>query len=128
MAVRSFTEIDTKWQTGGAAKVYEWTGLLNGDTGSPLRIPAHADITVSILTGTLGAGGTVTWEGTLDDATTPTQYGTLNKPDGTALTQAALGKINQILEHPLQLRPNVTAGDGTTSLTVRVHAVKQWRD
>lgn len=128
MAVRAYTEIDTKWQSGGAARVYEWAGLLQNDTGVPLRIPQHSDITVSVLSGTLGAGGTITWEGTLDDATTPSQYGGVSKPDGTALTLNALGNIKQMLEHPLQIRPNVTAGDGTTNLVVRAIVVKQWRD
>lgn len=138
MAVRSYTEIDTKWGTGSAAKVYEWTGLLNGDTGAPLRIPPYADITVQVMNkdaaavqSVLGTGGTVTWNGTLDDATTPAagQYGVLHKTDGsTSLTQNALGRLDQVLEHPLQIQPSITAGDGTTTLCVRVHVVKQWRD
>jgi hypothetical protein len=128
MAVRPVIEIDAALDSGGAAKLYEWSGLLNTDSGAPLEIPAHADITVSIKGGTLGTGGTVTWEGTLDDAEAPTQYGTVNKADGGPLTQNALGAINQMLEHPLQIRPRVTAGDGSTNLIVRVLAVKQWRD
>lgn len=128
MAVIAYTEVDTQWK-GMPAHLYEWALLTqaSSDTGKPIRLPAHSDVSVQIVSGTLGTGGTITWQGTLDDATTPTQYGTLHKPDMTNLTQAAIGAINQVLEHPLQYRPNCTAGDGTTSLTVRLLALNQMR-
>jgi hypothetical protein len=46
-----------------------------------------------------------------------TNYHTLNDPQGNALDIAAL-KIEQILEVTRYIRPRVTAGDGTTSLSV----------
>lgn len=127
MATRTYSEIDHGWDTE-VTKVYEWTGLLNTDDGAPLRIPLHSDITIQAL-GTLGVGGVVTVEGTLDTATTPPagNYGGLSVPAGTPLTLTAIGMIKQVLEHPVQIRPRITAGDGATNFTVRVICTKGWK-
>lgn len=125
MAIRAFSEVDHGWDTE-VTKVYEWTGLLNTDTGAPVRVPLHADITVQLL-GTLGAGGVATIEGTLETIAVPTVYGVLQKPDSTNLTLTAIGMIRQTLEHPVQIRPNITAGDGSTNLTVRIVCTKGWK-
>lgn len=125
MAVRTFSEIDHGWNRD-ATKVYEWTGLLNTDTGAPIHVPEHTDIAVQAL-GTLGAGGVVTIEGTLETIAVPTIYGGLSVPAGTALTLTAIGMVKQVLEHPVQIRPSITAGDGTTNFTVRVICTKQWK-
>jgi len=42
-----------------------WSGLLNGDTGTPLEEPDFGDRTVQIG-GTFGAGGSVTLQGSND--------------------------------------------------------------
>lgn len=127
MAVRAFTEIEHGWDKD-ATKVYEWAGLLNTDTGAPVHVPLHADITVQAL-GTLGTGGVVTIEGTLDTVEVPptASYGILQKPDSTPLTLTAIGMIRQALEHPVQIRPNITAGDGATNFTVRLICTKSWK-
>jgi hypothetical protein len=63
--------------------------------------------------GTFGAGGSITIQGSNDG----TNWFALTDPQGNALTKTAAA-IEQVLESPLYIRPLVTAGDGTTSLTV----------
>lgn len=95
----------------------QWTGLLNGDDGSPERQVSYADRSVQVK-GTFGAGGTVVIEGSNDGGTT---YVTLADQAGAALSFAAAG-IKQIRDLPGLIRPRVTAGDGTTSLEVNIIA------
>lgn len=113
------TKIKTPFDASGI-QVWEWTGLLNGEKGAPLAIPQYPDKTFQAY-GTFGTGGTVTWEGTNDEAAAPAdaRYGALAKQDGTDLTQTT-AKPSVCQQAPYQVRPNVTAGDGTTSLTARV--------
>lgn len=95
-----------------------WLTMANGDTGTPL-LPEHSadyqDRTVQV-TGTFGTGGSVTIQGSNDGGTT---WATLTDPLGNALTFTAAG-MKQITEMAEQMRPNVTAGDGTTSLNVHI--------
>lgn len=65
--------------------------------------------------GTFGAGGTLLIEGSLDGGTT---WVTLNDVQGNALSFATPGRIEKIQETTARLRARVSAGDGTTSLTV----------
>lgn len=68
------------------------------------------------VTGTLGVGGSITFEGSLDGTT----FFALTQADGaTAATFTALGGA-AINGTPRFIRARVTAGDGTTSLTPRV--------
>ena len=98
-------------------RVIQWTGLLNTDTGAPYKLPHRPIITVQ-ATGTFGAGGTVTMEGTTDSGASPS-FSSMKEADGTAGTlQTGAEALKQLLENVYQIRPNVTAGDGTTSLTV----------
>lgn len=92
-----------------------WTPLANGDAGSALTAASLADKTVQIL-GTFGAGGTVIIEGSNDGGTT---WATLNdsRGEGNALSFTA-ANVCTILENTERIRPRVTAGDGTTALTV----------
>jgi hypothetical protein len=101
--------------------VVEWSGLLNGDTGAPVDWSEYADRSVQ-LSGTLGVGGNCRIEGS-NDPDTATTYATLNDAGGTALDMAAL-KIEQVLESTRWIRPNITAGDGSTALVVRMFARK----
>ncbi len=90
-----------------------WANMANGDTGRPVVMPASADKTVQVI-GTLGAGGNCKIEGSNDEGTT---YATLNDADGAAADISALS-IVLIRENPETIRPNISAGDGTTDLTV----------
>lgn len=102
----------------GVIKV-AWAGLLNGDQGRAEDLTRYPDRTVQ-LTGTLGVGGSINVEGSNDGGTT---YAIINdsRGEGNALTLTALD-MRQILENPGLVRPNVTAGDGTTNLTLTIFA------
>ena len=115
MAVRNATVTNV---AKGVVKV-EWSGLLNGDTGRAEDLTRYPDRTVQ-LKGTFGAGGSVNVEGSNDGGTT---YHILNdsRGEGNPLTLTA-ADMRQILENPGLIRPNVTAGDGTTNLTLIIVA------
>lgn len=66
-----------------------------------------------VVTGTFGAGGTLVWEGSNDG----TNYVTLTDPQGNALSITSAG-VKAVTEAVIFARPRVTAGDGTTSLSV----------
>lgn len=92
-----------------------WTGLLNGDTGDPVSLPAKADKSVHVW-GTFGTGGTIKMRGR---NSTSANYQDITDPTSTAISKTAEG-VEQILENVLQIRPEVTAGDGTTNLSCSV--------
>lgn len=93
-----------------------WTGLLNTDDGSPFDLTDCQDVSVQLV-GTLGAGGTCLIEGALYTAT-PT-YGTMQDLAGTALSLTALG-FKRVGARTVLIRPRVSAGDGTTDLSLRM--------
>lgn len=112
MATRAATISNpTKDQWDDGVQLVTWTGLLNGDDGAPIELPTHSDRSVQVV-GTFGAGGSLSVEGSNDG----TNYATLNTPASVALAITAAG-IKAVLELPRYIRPRVTAGDGTTSLT-----------
>ena len=96
-----------------------WANMLNGDTGSGLTAPTLPDKTMTVR-GTFGAGGSVSLKGTdSGDAGAVSTWDVLNdsRGEGNALTFTARD-TRIVLENPAQVAPHVTAGDGTTSLTV----------
>lgn len=98
---------------GGTIRV-TWTGLTTTNTdGAPIFAPDHPEKDVQVF-GTFGAGGSVRIQGSLDAGTT---YAALNDVQGNALNVTAAA-IERVQETCAQIRPLVTAGDGTTSLTV----------
>lgn len=88
--------------------------LANGDTGAPVSFTHHGERSWQV-TGTLGAGGTMAYQGSNDG----TNYVTLKDKQGNAASVTALG-LTTTADKPLYIRPNCTAGDGTTALTVVV--------
>ncbi len=110
MAIRNATIEDVS--PNGKAKLVTWTGLLNGDEGAAADWVEYSDRCFQV-TGTFGAGGSVTIQGSNDG----TNWASLADPQGNALTFTSQ-KIEQALELPRYVRPTVTAGDGTTSLVV----------
>lgn len=108
--------IDRNLSEVGNAALVTWTPLTftGSDVGAPVQWVEYADRCVQV-TGTFGAGGSVTIEGSNDG----TNYAALADPQGNALTITA-AKLEQVLELPRYVRPRVTAGDGTTSLTVTI--------
>lgn len=93
------------------AALVTWSGLLNGDDGAPFENADFVDRTAEVF-GTFGVGGSVTLEGT-----NVASYVALTDPQGNAITKTAVG-IEIVEEAPRFTRPRVTAGDGTTNLTV----------
>lgn len=97
-----------------------WANMANGDTGEPLSFAGHADKTVQVF-GTFGTGGSITFEGSNDsrvvDDPDNAVWFSLSDPYAMPLTMtSADGEL--VVANPRYTRPRVTAGDGTTSLTV----------
>jgi hypothetical protein len=120
MAVKQVTIITPSGDSPSAAAMpangilWTWSLLANGDTGAPVAIGDYADLCAQ-FDGAFGTGGTIKLQGSNDGATwydlTDVQAATISK------TSAGL---EQVAECPLWVRPNVTAGDGSTSLNCRL--------
>lgn len=117
MATRSFS---VESVVGGVRRI-TWTGLTDdtSDDGSPWTGEFDAIRNVQV-TGTFGTGGNVRIEGT--NAASPSSYGLLHDTAGSDLDLGD-NRVEQIQEGVATLRPRVTAGDGTTDLTVVVTEV-----
>lgn len=107
-----------KWVARG---VHEktWTPMTfsGTDVGTPLDAVALPTKTCHV-SGTPGSGGAVTIEGSNDN----TNWSTLKDMTGTALV-IGVG-VFSILDNPRYIRPRVTGGDGTTSLSVVIESVR----
>lgn len=117
-AVTIFNPPNVGFSSGGVL-IYVWTGLLNGDYGEAISVPALADRSVQML-GALGTGGAISMYGSNKvnpDLTTDTDWGVLNDPQANALVLTAL-KFESIQEPSVWLRPKVTAGNGSTNLSI----------
>lgn len=88
-----------------------WTLLANGDDGSPSSFLGSGERVIQ-FTGTFGTGGTVIVEGSIDG----TNWFQLRDPSSTLISLTAPG-LRSVLETVPFVRPRVTAGDGTTSIT-----------
>lgn len=113
MATRNYTPTEIR-EFGAGAHVIVWTGLTfaTTDDGQPLQMPGSADRSIQV-TGTFGASGNCRIEGSNDG----TNYVALTDPQGNALNLTAAG-IEAVQEITRFIRPRITAGDGTTNLTV----------
>lgn len=111
-AIRAVSRTDIKSMM--PACIYTWAGLDSDDSGAAIECMDYADRTVQI-TGTFGAAGSITMQGSNDG----TNWFPLTDPQGNAITKTAAA-LELIMEAPLYLRPLVTAGDGTTNLTVKL--------
>lgn len=118
MAVKALSVSDNKFPN---CVTLTWANLLfsTTDTGAPAQYPQFNDKTVHVV-GTLGTGGSVSLEGSNDG----TNWKVLTDPQGSALTFTAVNVIEAVAECPLFIRPNVTAGDGTTDFTVILQCTK----
>ena len=104
-------------QVDGSVQQVVWGPLALNDTGTPISAIAFADRTIQV-DGTFGAAGSITLQGSNDDAA-PSNWYPLTKPAGTAITLTAAG-IAAAVELTKWVRPAVTAGDGTTALNARL--------
>lgn len=114
MATRAITVVANDMR----AQAVQWAGLTQAtlDDGAPFEGPDYADRSVQVQ-GTIGAGGNVRIEGSNDGS----NYVVLTDPQGNALDIVAAGRIEQIQEITRLVRPRITAGDGTTNLTVTMY-------
>jgi len=112
MTVRTLTNAPQ----AASSHLITWTGLLNGDTGTPLEFPDYGGDATFSVDGTFGTGGSIKLEGSNDG----TNYYTLKDPLGSAIVKTA-GGLSLITEAPRFVRPSVTAGDGTTNLSCRLY-------
>jgi hypothetical protein len=94
--------------------VIQWTPITfsGSDVGAPIQMAGSNDRSVQVH-GTFGASGSVRIEGSNDGV----NYYVLTDPQGNVL-DVTTAKIEQIIEITRFIRPRITAGDGTTSLTV----------
>lgn len=99
----------------GRIVTYKWEGFTaNGDVGQSIALGLFADRTAHTM-GTFGVGGTLTWQGTLDDGSTLATWFTLNDPAMTPLSSTvATGKA--VLEATRYIRPACTAGSSTIDI------------
>jgi hypothetical protein len=120
--VPSFQKLRSQ-DSGVDAVVITWANLTNAgsDSGQPVQRPALVDRSVQV-TGTFGTGGTVVFEGSNDGV----NYSTLSNLQGNAISITAAG-LTQVTEASAWMRPRITGGDGTTSLTVTVCARRTLR-
>jgi hypothetical protein len=122
MAIRDFTVTHARSGKGDDAVAHgcwivTWTGLLNGDTGKPFFAPDYPDKSFQLL-GTLGVGGNVNIEASNEDLAIPANYDIVRDPQGTDVALNAIAMIRQAQSNTHAVRPRVSAGDGSTNLTV----------
>jgi hypothetical protein len=116
MAVKTPTVVGQYGPPG--VVLVKWT-LSDGDEGQGYALPLEAEKAVAVY-GTFGTGGTINWEGTLDNAPT-----NLSRSDETgkwvAVKDVQLNPIihtaaahDTCLDHVFRIAPRVTAGTGVT--------------
>lgn len=89
-----------------------WANLTTANAdGAPLEWAAWTDKSIH-FTGTFGAGGTVKLQGSNNGS----DWQDLGDPQGTAISKSAAA-LEQITEITRYVRPFVSAGDGSTSIT-----------
>ncbi len=118
----------TRVAVGNDLLIITWANMANGDVGDPFTEPTWADRNIQ-ADGTFGAGGTLKLQGsnygTLADGVRPptlpaeAEYATLQGTDGYDISMTAEG-FRELSAVPLWTRPAVTAGDGTTGITVKM--------
>jgi len=95
--------------------------MANGDVGGALDA-SYLPVKTVTVRGTFGAAGSVSLKGTDNaDATAVTGWDKLHDiRGGTNVLDFTARGTQKVLENPARIAPHVTAGDGTTSLTVVV--------
>jgi len=113
------TRTATASKLNNSAMKVVWTGLLqsSSDVGSGVEMSSHADRSFHV-TGTFGSGDTVDIEGSNDG----TNWALLKDPFGSDLQLTEAAPLAALTEFVQYVRPKVSAGDGTTDLTVTMVA------
>jgi hypothetical protein len=109
-------------QNQSAHVLHTWSGLLNADDGSPVDVSLFRGATLQV-TGVFGAGGSMAMDGSNDGGAT---WFPLNADSGTPAPIAVTAAGSAVLQTTAlrQVRPRVTAGDGTTNLVARLYAAR----
>lgn len=133
MAIRAASIVRVLGQQGLDGWQVTWAGLLNGDTGAPVgstigdgvaaqasqgggQMSGFSDKSIQLNNvGTIGVGGSVACEGSNDGGNS---WGALTNPIGTVIALTTAGALQAITEAVIWVRPHVTAGDGTTNVTI----------
>lgn len=107
---------------GEIAATITWTPLTTTNLdGQAFAMPAFADRSIHVY-GTFGAAATLTIQGS--NEVTPTNWVTLaaagDPAEDMVFLTAGGNDIKQILEVSRFIRPLLSGGDGTTSLTVQM--------
>jgi hypothetical protein len=124
VATRSHLRFQLEGEGGNEIALVRWTGLLQTDDGEWIRFPKGDDRSVHVF-GTFGAGGNIVLEGSNEDVPTPSNAVTLDDTRGMGNSLTFNAKdIRQVLQSSVWVRPRVTSGDGTTSLTLFLRATK----
>lgn len=110
MAIRQGTQINDV----DDRQKFSWSGLLNGDTGTSIGgNGSTSDYTVQAF-GTFGVGGSVALLGSNNNI----DFAPLEDALGVVIAMTVSTKIWRLAQVPLFMKPSVTAGDGTTNLSV----------
>lgn len=99
--------------------VVTWAALANGEAGDAADIPLEAATRSVQVSGTFGAAGSVTMEGSNDGINWAFVS---NSFVATAMALTA-AQIQDIVQNTRFVRPRATAGDGTTAIKVVLTAV-----
>jgi hypothetical protein len=101
-------------------ELWEWTGVANGDSGSPIFLGNHADLTFHVF-GTFN-GETVAIRGALNAGLTSTTDpgAALEEESGVPVSLTSTDTWATSRTAPLTAWPVAAGtGDGSTSLTIR---------
>lgn len=98
--------VETPYESGTVL----WGGIVNGAVGMPSPRLRYRSVSLQAY-GTFGTGGSIKLQGSNDG----TNWWDLS---ATALTSAGGFAALGATERPKYIRPSVTAGDGTTALSV----------
>jgi hypothetical protein len=99
----------------GSVVAITWPTMTNAGTDVGAAIQLASFEKTFHAYGTFGAGGNVIVEGSNDG----TNFNALSNRQGTAMNFTAAA-MNTSQDKPIWVRPRVTAGDGTTSVSVTV--------
>lgn len=125
MATVAWTLDQPTWNEGDllprGVYVFKWANMASGDVGAPARVPQFTEKHVAVG-GTFGSGGTVTMQ--VNDVPEGTaRWSTAKDTHNDAMTFAASDgnpATKSMRPVMVDVRPNVTVGDVTTDLTVRM--------
>lgn len=98
-----------------------WTGLLNTDDGQAFQAFSFRDQSIQ-FSGTFGVGGSISLEGSNNGTT----WFVLTDLQGSAITKTS-ASLEGVAEAVKFVRPRVTAGDGSTSLTATMYCARSVR-